>query len=192
MIEILRLLLERIREAGLRLQLKKCQWLAKKITWLGFDISNQGIQIPEKLKRELLDEKPPNSPAALANWLGRLLYFRQHILGLSHFSARLHEAAARPPKDWKLSRAELEDFFMLRRAFLESTAVGFIDYESLNENQLKVFLDWSCLGISALVTQTQQFIEKGVETKKSIGFCQPIRCMVTCRASKTDMLERTH
>ena len=67
MIEILRLLLERIREAGLRLQLKKCQWLAKKITWLGFDISNQGIQIPEKLKRELLDEKPPNAPAALAN-----------------------------------------------------------------------------------------------------------------------------
>ena len=127
MIETLRLLLEKIREAGLRLQLKKCDWFAKRITWLGFDISSEGFQIPEKLKRELLDEKPPITPAALANWLGRLLYFRQHILGLSHFSARLHEAAAHPPKDWKLSKTELEDFFMLRRAFLESTAVGFVD-----------------------------------------------------------------
>ena len=135
MIQTLRLLLQRVREAGLRLQLKKCEWFSKRITWLGFDISSEGVQIPEKLKKELLEEKPPLTPASLANWLGRLLYFRQHILGLSHFSARLHEAAARPPKDWRLSQVELEDFFMLRRAFLESTAVGFVDYDNLDQNK---------------------------------------------------------
>ena len=109
MIEVLQLLLGRIKEASLRLQLKKCEWFARKITWLGFDISREGIQIPEKLKMELLDEKPPSSPAGLANYLGRILYFRQHIPGLSHFTARLHEAAARSPKDWKLKDEELED-----------------------------------------------------------------------------------
>ena len=168
MIQTLRLLLQRVREAGLRLQLKKCTRFSKKITWLGFDISSEGVQIPEKLKKELLQEKPPLTPASLANWLGRLLYFRQHILGLSHFSARLHEAAARPPKDWKLSRVELEDFFMLRRAFLESTAVGFVDYDNLDQNKIKVFLDWSCLGISALATQTQKISKDGRETDKEV------------------------
>ena len=57
---------------------------------------------------------------------------------------------------------------MLRRAFLESTAVGFVDYENLEESKLKVFLDWSCLGISALVTQTQKFTEEGKEIKKEV------------------------
>ena len=57
---------------------------------------------------------------------------------------------------------------MLRRAFLESTAVGFVDYENLDKNKLKVFLDWSCLGISALVTQTQRFMEEGKEVDKEV------------------------
>ena len=65
MIQTLRLLLQRVREAGLRLQLKKCTWFSKKITWLGFDISSEGVQIPEKLKEELLEEKPPLTPASL-------------------------------------------------------------------------------------------------------------------------------
>ena len=137
MIEVLQLLLGRIKEASLRLQLKKCEWFARKITWLGFDISREGIQIPEKLKMELLDEKPPSSPAGLANYLGRILYFRQHIPGLSHFTARLHEAAARSPKDWKLKDEELEDYFLLKRAFLESTAIGFVDHDNLKKSKLK-------------------------------------------------------
>ena len=168
MIETLQLLLGRIKEAGLRLQLKKCEWFARKITWLGFDISREGIQIPEKLKMELLNEMPPSSPAGLANYLGRILYFRQHIPGLSHFTARLHEAAARSPKDWKLKDEELEDYFLLKRAFLESTAIGFVDHDNLKKNKLKVFLDWSCLGISALVTQTQEFMDQGAKVEKEV------------------------
>ena len=168
MIEVLQLLLGRIKEASLRLQLKKCEWFARKITWLGFDISREGIQIPEKLKMELLDEKPPSSPAGLANYLGRILYFRQHIPGLSHFTARLHEAAARSPKDWKLKDEELEDYFLLKRAFLESTAIGFVDHDNLKKSKLKVFLDWSCLGISALVTQTQEFMDRGAKVEREV------------------------
>ena len=168
MIGILRLLLGRIKEAGLRLQLKKCDWFARKISWLGFDISRDGIQIPEKLKKELLEERPPTSPAALANYLGRILYFRQHIPGLSHFTARLHEAAARSPKDWKLQDEELQDYFLLKRAFLGSTAIGFVDYDNLKRNKLKVFLDWSCLGLSALVTQTQEFVEQGAKVEREV------------------------
>ena len=168
MIETLRLLLERIKEAGLRLQLKKCEWFCQSITWLGFQVSSRGIQIPEKLKKELLEEKPPRTPASLANWLGRLLYFRRHILGLSHFSARLHEAAVRPPKDWRLTGEELQDWLLLRRAFLESTAIGFVDYDNLDKHKLKVFLDWSALGLSALVTQTQTFFEGGNKIEKEV------------------------
>ena len=57
---------------------------------------------------------------------------------------------------------------MLRRAFLESTAVGFVNYENLDKNKLKIFLDWSCLGISALVTQTQKVSEEGREIDKEV------------------------
>ena len=81
MMATLRLFLERIIEAKLRLQLRKCEFFSRSITWLGFEVSNKGIQIPAKLKADLLSEKPPNSPNQLRSYLGRLLYFRQHVLG---------------------------------------------------------------------------------------------------------------
>merc|ERR1711884_249600 len=127
-----------------------------------------GIQIPAKLKADLLSEKPPNSPNQLRSYLGRLLYFRQHVLGFSHYSARLHEAATRPPKNWRLSSEELADFFMLKKAFLSSTAIGYVDVENMDKNRLKVFVDWSSLGISAVVTQTQNFSENGQNVEKEV------------------------
>ena len=91
MISTLKLLLGRVREAGLRLQLKECDFFCKKIIWLGFEVSSKGIQIPTKLKKELLGEAIPRTPAQLTNYLGRLLYFRQFVVCFSHYSARLHE-----------------------------------------------------------------------------------------------------
>merc|ERR1711994_1159562 len=168
MMSTLKLLLERIVEAKLRLQLRKCEFFSRSITWLGFEVSNRGIQIPAKLKADLLSEKPPNSPNQLRSYLGRLLYFRQHVLGFSHYSARLHEAATRPAKNWRLSSEELNDFFMLKKAFLSSTAIGYADMENIDKNRLKVFVDWSSLGLSAVVTQTQNFSENGQNVEKEV------------------------
>merc|ERR1712016_384259 len=67
----LRLFLERIIEAKLRLQLRKCEFFSRCITWLGFEVSNKGIQIPAKLKADLLSEKPPNSPNQLRSFWAR-------------------------------------------------------------------------------------------------------------------------
>ena len=161
MMTTLKLLLERIVEARLRLQLRKCEFFSRSITWLGYEVSNRGITIPEKLKADLLSEKPPNSPSQLRSYLGRLLYFRQHVIGFSHYSARLHEAATRPAKNWRLNSDELNDYFMLKKAFLSSTAIGYADMENIEKNRLKVFVDWSSLGLSAVVTQTQNFSENG-------------------------------
>merc|ERR1712240_919745 len=146
MMSTLKLFLERVIEAKLRLQLRKCEFFSRSIVWLGFEVSNKGIQIPSKMKADLLSEKPPSSPNQLRSYLGRLLYFRQHVLGFSHYSARLHEAATRSPKNWKLTPEELSDFFMLKKAFLTSTAIGYLDVENLDKNRLKVFVDWSSLG----------------------------------------------
>ena len=168
MMSTLKLFLERVIEAKLRLQLRKCEFFSRSIVWLGFEVSNKGIQIPSKMKADLLSEKPPSSPNQLRSYLGRLLYFRQHVLGFSHYSARLHEAATRPPKNWKLTPEELSDFFMLKKAFLTSTAIGYLDVENLDKNRLKVFVDWSSLGLSAVVTQTQSFSEDGQSVEKEV------------------------
>ena len=51
---------------------------------------------------------------------------------------------------------------------MESTAIGFVDYDNLDKHKLKVFLDWSALGLSALVTQTQTFFEEGNKIEKEV------------------------
>ena len=37
---------------------------------------------------------------------------------------------------------------MLKKAFLSSTAIGYVDVENMDKNRLKVFVDWSSLGLS--------------------------------------------
>ena len=57
---------------------------------------------------------------------------------------------------------------MLKKAFLSSTAIGYLDVENLDKNRLKVFVDWSSLGLSAVVTQTQNFSEDGQSVEKEV------------------------
>merc|ERR1711940_454264 len=43
-----------------------------------------------------------------------------------------------------------------------------LDVENLDKNRLKVFVDWSSLGLSAVVTQTQNFSENGQSVEKEV------------------------
>ena len=40
--------------------------------------------------------------------------------------------------------------------------------ENIDKNRLKVFVDWSSLGLSAVVTQTQNFSENGQNAEKEV------------------------
>ena len=69
----LRQVFDRIRKAGLRFKSSKCQFLKKRVTFLGHVVSSQGIETdPEKTR--VVDEWPtPKNLVGLQSFLGKLL-----------------------------------------------------------------------------------------------------------------------
>ena len=168
MCKVLDQVLCKIREGGLKLRLRKAKILKIKLRWLGFDISNTGVRVAWDIKKALLQESPSTSPKMLKQFLGKILFFKSHLPGYSCFTSRLHEATTRPPKNWKLSKLELEDWFALRRLFLNSTALGFPDYDNLEKQPLRMFIDFSAAGLSCLLTQFQPFMVDNKEEMKEV------------------------
>ena len=167
MIVLLDQVLSKIRQGGLKLRLKKVQFMKKELRFLGYDISSTGVRVAWDVKKALLKEKPATSPKGLRQFLGKILFFKNHLPGYSCFTSRLHEATTRPSKGWALTKTELEDWFALRRLFLTSPAVGYPSYHTLEENPFRLFIDFSAGGLSCILTQFQEFqVENGKELKE--------------------------
>ena len=75
----LRQVFDRIRKAGLKLKPAKCQFLKKRVTFLGHVVSSQGIETdPEKTRA--VDEWPtPENLVELQSFLGLASYYSRFI-----------------------------------------------------------------------------------------------------------------
>ena len=79
----LRQVFDRIRRAGLKLKPAKCQFLKKRVTFLGHVVSCNGIEAdPEKTTA--VDEWPtPENLTELQSFLGLASYYRRFIVDFS-------------------------------------------------------------------------------------------------------------
>ena len=77
--EHLEIIFNRLREAGLKLKLKKCSFFKKHIQYLGHLISDEGIQpLPEKL--ESIAKMPvPKNAKQVKQFLGLVGYYRKFV-----------------------------------------------------------------------------------------------------------------
>ena len=90
-LERLERLLVRLKEANLKLKPSKCCLLQKKILFLGYVVSEEGIATdPEKTR--LIEEWPaPTNLRQLRGFLGLSGYYRRFVKGYSAIAAPLHD-----------------------------------------------------------------------------------------------------
>ena len=78
-LEHLRIIFDRLRQAGLKLKLQKCDFFKKHIQYLGHLISDEGIQpLPEKLE-SISKVSVPTNPEEVKQFLGLVGYYRKFI-----------------------------------------------------------------------------------------------------------------
>ena len=87
---------------NLRITLKKCQFFQPSLTFLGYDISADGIRPPAERVSAIKDFKPPNTSTELRRYMGTLNFFRQMVPNFAAKAYPLTEILRKHPKSKQL------------------------------------------------------------------------------------------
>ena len=89
----LEMVLNRLQKHGLKLKLEKCNFLKRKVTYLGREVSGNGIS-PEPQKVATVKEWPvPTTVKELRTFLGFASYYRRFIDSFAKIAGPLHQLA---------------------------------------------------------------------------------------------------
>jgi hypothetical protein len=76
--------LQKLQEASLQVDIKKCEFLVQKTQFLGIIISTEGIQMDPAKVNTILDWLPPQNVTDTQAFLGFCNFYRQFIRGYSN------------------------------------------------------------------------------------------------------------
>lgn len=128
-IKLLQQLFCRMRQYGLKMNLKKCKFLATEIEYLGYHVSAHGLK-PGTDKTAVIKEAPaPQTVKEIQSFLGLANYFRRLI---PHFSAIARPLAILTSKNHEYKRGPLPDdarsaFDKLKECLITAPCIGLTD-----------------------------------------------------------------
>jgi len=78
-IKHVRAVLQKIREANLKLKLSKCKWFKKELTFVGHKIGINGIKPDSRNIEKIKNAQVPSNTTQLRGFLGLAQYYRQYV-----------------------------------------------------------------------------------------------------------------
>ncbi|GMF28614.1 unnamed protein product [Phytophthora fragariaefolia] len=145
----LRQVLERFRNAGFRLKMKKCRWGRDQVAFLGHIVTPTGIlPNPEKVKA-VMNVARPHDLHTVRAFLGLTSYFRRYIPGYAAISAPIERLKMKGTEFvWN---ADCEAAFLqLKRRLVEPPILVYPDFSQ----RFKLYVDSSRLAVGACLMQT--------------------------------------
>ena len=154
-------LLQRCEDKGLTLNLSKCLFSQKTLTFFGFVFSDQGMH-PDPAKLDEIKNMPaPEDVKALQSFLGLMNYFKRFIPQYSTLTHPLRQLL-RKHVSWRWTDECQEAFETLRDSLSSESCVGYYD----PKKETSVYTDASPFGISAVIIQNSP----GKEDHKLISY----------------------
>ena len=129
-LEHIKLVLDCLLEAGLKLKAQKCHFGFEELKFLGHIVSAKGIQTdPEKIRA--IQELPiPGDVHALRRFLGMAGYYRRYIDGFSRISKPLNALTEnRQGKQMVFSEECLNSFSTLKERLMTAPVLGYPDLD---------------------------------------------------------------
>ena len=144
----IRLVLHRIKDAGLKLQPTKCHFFRKAVSYLGHIVSEQGVAVDHGKVEKIKLWPTPASAREVQQFLGLANYYRRYIKGFAEIAKPLHKLTERNASfKWT---AECENAFSTLRFKLTTTPV--LAYPDFSQ-QFILDTDASNAAIGAVLSQ---------------------------------------
>jgi hypothetical protein len=116
--------LKRLQANNLVISPEKCVWSTNKVEFLGFIISDQGIEMSEEKVRTILDWKTPQSVKDVQSFLGFANFYRRFIEGFSRLTRPLTEATKGDKLSWEWTLPMEHAFQTLKSRFTTAPILG--------------------------------------------------------------------
>ena len=152
-----RLVLQKLEGAGLRLSKAKCTWVTEKVEYLGYKIDALGIH-PTNAKLEAIKKAPaPKDVSQLKAYLGLLNFYRKFIPKAATLLEPLNKLL-RSKEKWRWDKDQEEAFEKSKAALLKSTLLVHYDPKL----PITVSADSSSYGVGAVLSHRIDGIDRPV------------------------------
>ena len=153
----LSLVLDRVRQAGLKISPKKCDLFKKEVAFLGHIVGNEGISTDPK-KIEAVSEWPrPKNATEVRSFLGLCSYYRKFVKGFADIAKSLHKLTGNDSEFHWTEDCE-KAFTNLKERLTTAPILGF----PLDETPFILDTDASGLAIGSVLSQLVEGQERVV------------------------------
>ena len=147
----LREVFERLRNAGLKLKAKKCQFFKKELAFLGHVVGENEVK-PDPEKVEAIKKHPvPTNITELRQFLGLASYYRKFIEGFGKIAAPLNQLL-RKETEYQWNDECQQSFEELKKRLTTAPILGHPDFSK----PFIVMTDASKHGLGAILSQRDE------------------------------------
>ena len=149
--KLLEMVLKRLRNAGLIVNLKKCEFGCKRVTYLGLLLDNEGLRPDPERIAPILKQPAPRNIKELRSFLGCVGWYAKFLKDNSEIKIPLVKLLRKDQK-WEWKEEQQEAFEKLKRALTEAPVLARPDFTK----PFKVQTDASNFAIGAVLTQESE------------------------------------
>lgn len=154
----LRMVLETLERNGLKVKLKKCDWLKRELKFLGFIVGNNQVKVDPARLKSVKEWLPPRNLKDLQGFLGTTQFLRKHIKNFSTLCAPLTEltqhekAEAYNWEEW--GKEQLEAFEAVKLAVCTAAILEMPDLDK----PFSLVTDASLVGSGGILMQVDKVV----------------------------------
>ena len=178
-LEMLRLVLIKLREAGLKVNANKSKFCALEIEYLGYILTREGIKPQTKKVQSILALHPPSNVKELRRFLGMVQYYRDMWKNRSEMltpltdlvgqcgQTKVTKAKGTKKVPWHWDEVHQRAFDKVKSTIVKDVVLAYPDYSK----PFDIYTDASATQLGAVITQNNRplafFSRKLSDTQKS-------------------------
>lgn len=149
-LQLLRVVFERLRKAGLRLNPEKCNFCKRELKYLGHVVNSEGISTDPEKVRAIRDFPRPSNCKTLRSFLGLASWYRRFVNKFADVTAPMRTLLKKNSR-WLWGPEQEKSFVELKQRLSSAPVLACPDFSV----PFVLQVDASTTGLGAALTQTQ-------------------------------------